>query len=317
MQTYVIRRLLQGVPVLFVVSLIVFGLMQLVPGDPVLTKFGAQPGVTAEMIEEMRRQWGLDRPAHVQYLVWLGNILRGDLGLSFTYVHYPVSDLILQKLPATLELTVASLFVALIVAIPAGILSAVKPNSWMDYFVSLFVTMGMAIPGFWLGIMLILVFAVQLKWLPASGYVPINENPSQNLKHLILPAVTLSILLMAPVMRFMRSSMLEVIREDYVRTARAKGLAEIAVIRSHVLKNALIPTITVVGLQFAGLLGGVVVIEWVFAWPGIGWLAVQAIFQRDYTVVQSTVLLVATSFVLINLIVDVLYAVVDPRIHYE
>jgi peptide/nickel transport system permease protein len=176
--------------------------------------------------------------------------------------------------------------------------------------------MGMAIPGFWLGIMLILIFAVQLKWLPASGYVPLREDPSQNLKHLILPAITLAILLMAPIMRFLRSSMLEVMREDYVRTARAKGLSERTVIYGHVFKNALIPTVTVVGLQFAGLMGGAVIIEWVFAWPGIGWLAIQSIFQRDYTVVQSTVLLVTTAFVLINLIVDILYGVIDPRIRY-
>lgn len=211
-------------------------------------------------------------------------MVRGDLGASF-YGKYPVNKLIAPKLPASAELVVVSLLVALLVAIPTAILAAVYQNSWIDYLVSLFVTLGMAMPGFWLAIMLIIVFALQLKWLPASGYVPLSESIQQNVRrHMIMPAATLTILLMLPIMHFMRASMLEVMREDYIHTARAKGLTEQAVLSAHALKNALIPTVTVVDLQFAGLLGGTVVIEWVFAWPGIGWLALQGIYQRDYTV---------------------------------
>lgn len=316
MQRYIIRRLLQGIPILLIVSVIIFGLMRSIPGDAVDMALGVGPEVTEEMREALRREWGLDRPAHVQYWNWFTRLLRGDLGHSL-YSRYPVNKLFAQKFPATLQLAVVSLLIALLIAIPTAILAAIYPNSLIDYLVSISVTLGMAMPGFWLGIVLMIVFAISLKWLPCSGYVPISEDLQQNVRHMILPATTVAILLAAPIMRFLRASMLEAIQEDYVRTARAKGLTERVVVLGHALKNALIPTITVVGMQFAGLLGGTVAIEWVFAWPGIGWLAMQGIRQRDYAVVQATVLLVAAAFVFINIAVDVIYVVIDPRIRYD
>jgi len=253
---------------------------------------------------------------YVQYLQWITKALRGDLGVSM-WNQEPVTKIILQRLPATIELALVSMLMALAVAIPGGIISGVRPNSLLDRVVTVFVTMGMSMPGFWLGIMLMLLFAVRLKWLPPVGYVPINQEPVRNLRYLVLPATTLAIVIAAPMMRFLRSSLLEVARMDYITTARAKGLSERIVIVRHALKNALIPFITVVGLELAGLLAGVVVIEWVFGWPGMGWLIVDTINRRNYSLLQSSVLLVALVFLFMNLIVDILYAFLDPRIRYE
>ncbi len=315
MRRYVLRRLAHAIPVLFFVSLIVFLVLHLSPGDPAVQMYGAQPGVTREMIEAARREMGLDQPLAQQYVLWLGNLLRGNMGWSYVN-HLPVATMIGQKLPASLELAFASLTLAVIVAIPGGIVSAVRRGSRVDALLRAFIACGIACPGFWLGIMMVLVFAVWLGLVPPSGYVPIQQDPVQNLRFLILPASTMAILLAAPIMRFLRSSMLDVLGEDYIRTARAKGLVNRLVIVRHALKNALIPTITVLGLQFAGLIGGAVMVEWVFGWPGIGWLAINAVFARDYMVVQSTLMIVAATFVLVNLLVDILYAAIDPRIRY-
>jgi peptide/nickel transport system permease protein len=317
MQRYIVRRILQGVPILILVSVALFTLMRLLPGDPAQMMLGTEPGADAELLERVRRQLGLDKPIFVQYFYWLGNALQGNMGRSFFLANKPVSELIVQKAPATIELTVVALIIAIVVAVPAGIIAATKEGSWFDYGVSLFVSMGMAIPPFWLGITLILIFAARLKWLPASGHVPFMEDPLNNLKLLAMPAMTLSILLMAPIMRFLRSSLLEAMKEDYIYTARAKGLSASAVLFRHALKNALVPTITVIGLQFANLLSGAVIIEWVFGWPGLGWLTVQGMMQRDYPVVQGTVLVASFTFVFVNLLVDILYAVIDPRIRYD
>jgi peptide/nickel transport system permease protein len=314
---YLIRRLLQGIPVLLVVSLLVFLVLNLLPGDPVMARQGAFMDANyTQLMATLKHQMGLDRPIPERYAIWVWHALQGDFGVSYI-TQNSVAGLIAQKLPATLELTVLSLVVALLVALPTGIIAALRPNSWLDLAVTGFVTMGLAIPGFWLGMMLMIFFAVRMGWLPAVGYVPFTENLADNLRHVVMPAVTLAIILAAPVMRFLRSSLLEVLGQEYITTARSKGLAQAVVISRHALRNALIPTITVIGLQFANLLSGVVIIEWLFAWPGMGWLTVDAVQNRDYSVVQASVILMATGFVLVNLVVDVLYAVFDPRIRYS
>ena len=316
MRGYIVRRLVQGVPVLFVVSLIVFVSLNLLPGDPILARQGATVGAGyAEIMQELRRQMGLDRPLHERYVLWLTNALRGDLGLSYI-TQQPVAGLIAQKLPATIQLTVLAFAVALLLAIPAAILAATHQNSWIDWAVTGFVTIGLATPGFWLGIMLMMLFALRLGWVPPVGYEPLLKDPAANLRHVVLPALTLGLIIAAPIMRFLRSSLLEVIRQEYVTVAHAKGLGPSAVLRRHVLKNAAISALTLVGLQFGNLIGGAVIIEWIFAWPGMGWLTVDAVFQRDYSVVQATVTLIAIAFVLLNLLIDVLYAALDPRIRY-
>jgi peptide/nickel transport system permease protein len=312
---FMLQRVVQSFPVLILVSMMVFAALHIVPGDPILASKGQTTTLTAEDLDRLRHAAGLDRPLYRQYLNWTTGVLRGDLGISYNN-QLPVAELVKLRFPATLELAVLALAIALLLAVPVGILAAVKPNSFVDYLSTGFVTIGMALPGFWLGILMILLFSVRLEWLPAVGYVPFREDPVRNLKHAAMPAATLGFLLAAPTMRFLRSSMLDVIRQDYVQTARAKGLAERIVITSHAMKNALIPTITIVGLQLGHLLGGAVVIEWVYGWPGLGQLTVDSIKMRDYSVVQATVFLFAAGFVLINLIVDLLYGVLDPRIRY-
>jgi len=302
--------------VLFFVSVIVFLVLHLSPGDPAVQMYGAQPGVTKDMIEAARREMGLDKPWVEQYLFWVTNLLRGDMGKSYVN-HLPVSTVLGQKLPASIELAIASLLLAVFVAVPGGIISAVKHGSRIESFLTAFITLGIAIPSFWLGIIMVLIFAVTLGLFPPSGHVPIEQDLGNNLRFLALPAVTMAILLATPIMRFLRSSMLDILSEDYVRTAHAKGLTNRMVVVRHALKNALIPTVTVLGLQFAGLVGSAVMVEWVFGWPGIGWLAINAIFQRDYILVQSTLVVVAAMFVWVNLVVDLLYAAIDPRIRYD
>lgn len=316
MHTYIARRILQSFVVLFLVSTIVFAAIHLVPGDPVMALLGSQANVPPELIEVLRQKWGVDRPVHEQYLTWIAGVLRGDLGVSF-YNQVPVSQLIARKLPATIELATASLALSLLVGVSGGIIAALNENSMIDYVVTAFVTLAMSLPGFWVAIMLIYLVSVNLRWLPPGGYVPLVEDPLENLKLLILPAGTLGILISAPIMRFLRSSLLEELRQDYMRTARSKGLTERVVIYRHALRNAMIPTVTMIGLQLSFLLGGVVIIEYVFEWPGIGWQLVGAIFYRDYFVLQATVLVVAVFVVLVNLAVDLTYAALDPRIRYE
>jgi peptide/nickel transport system permease protein len=312
MQTFVLRRVIRSVPVLVIVSMLVFGALHILPGDPFLASQGTQVTLTAEDLAKLRAEVGLDQPFYVQYMRWVAAGVRGDLGISY-YNQRHVTELIALRLPATLELTFLSLVLALVVAVPAGIFAAVRRGS-VDYVVTSIGTVGMSLPGFWLGIMMILLFSVQLGWFPAVGFEPFLQNPLENLKHVVLPASTLGFILVAPTMRILRSSTLDVIRQDYVQTARAKGLPEWMVISRHVLKAALIPTLTIVGLQLGYLLGGSVIIEWVFGWPGLGQLTVESIKLRDYAVVQSTVMLFAMGFLLINLIVDVLYGVLDPRV---
>lgn len=307
---YFLRRLCSMFFILLCVSMITFSLMHFVPGDPaeIITerKFGEE--ATAQTVERVREEMGLDRPVFSQYFYWLTGILRGDFGDSFC-TGRPVLQEIMSRLPATAVLALAAMLVSLVIAIPVGIVSAVRQYSWIDSSSMVGAMLGVSMPNFWLGLLLILVFSVYYKWFPVYGY--------ESLKHLVLPAITLGTGIAAVTARLTRSSMLEVLKQDYIRTARAKGLLERIVINKHALKNALIPVVTVVGLQFGSLLEGAVVTEVVFAWPGMGRLLVDSIFARDFPVIQGCVFVIAVIYVLVNLLVDLSYAWLDPKIRYE
>lgn len=313
MLSFILRRVLLAIPVCFGISVVVFLLIHLVPGDPARVMLGLQADDAT--VARIREELGLNRPLPVQYVDWVAHVLRGDLGRSYL-TDEPVLSAVMGRLPATLTLALAAFVVSLLIAAPVGIISGTRPYTKADYGAMFFSQLGVAIPEFWLGIMLILVFSLYLRWLPPSGYTPIGQDPVGWLQHLILPAVTVGVVNGAVITRFLRSSMMEVMHQDFVRTARAKGVGERRVIMLHALKNALIPTVTVVGLQFAFMLGGVVVVEVIFAWPGVGRLALDAIARRDYPMVQGAVLAVALTFVVINLVVDIAYAALDPRIKF-
>lgn len=314
MVVYALRRLVQTLPVLFLSSILVFGLVRFIPGDPAILIAG--PDALPEQIVAVRARLGLDKPIYVQYAIWLGQVVRGDLGVSILN-GYPVFDLITRKFLATLQLTAGGLLVALCVSLPLGILSAVRRGGWFERLTSLVVALGQAIPTFWLGILLVLVFSLQLKWLPPSGQVAFSQKPGLALRLMILPSLTLGFYSATVLTRFLKSSMLEVMEMDYVRTARAKGLADTGILTRHVLKNALIPVVTILGLQLGAFLGGAVVTESIFDWPGLGRLMLQAIGTRDYPVLQGTVLFVVTAFVCVTLITDLTYGFLDPRIRYQ
>ncbi|MFN3621994.1 MAG: ABC transporter permease [Nitrososphaerales archaeon] len=308
MLAYVIKRVALVIPVFLGVSIIVFVIMVNTPGDPVLVRIGVDPNVTPEKIEAARRELGLDQPIYVQYFKFLTRLLQGDLGNNIR-TGRPVAQDILEAFPRTLILAVTSIILAIAIGIPAGILSAKRQYSVFDNVASVGSLLAASMPNFWLALVLILVFSYWLKLTPISGY--------GTLMHLILPTIALGAALAGTVTRFTRSNMLEVIRQDFIRTAKAKGLKENIVTFRHALKNALIPVVTVIGLQFGSLLAGAFFVEVVFAYPGIGRLAVQAILQKNYTVVQGAILVVSISFVLINLLIDIIYAYIDPRIQYE
>ncbi|WFE40294.1 ABC transporter permease [Micromonospora sp. WMMD998] len=311
MTRFVLRRLLQSAVVLLGVTLVVFLLLQLVPGDPVRVALGTR--FDPQTYEALRSRAGLDQPLPVQYVSYLGHALTGDLGVSFR-TGQPVSRIVLGRLPATLSLAVTAVVFALLVAFPLGIVAAVRSGSVVDHAARVFSQFGVSVPDFWMGIMGIILFAGVLGWLPPSGYVAFTEDPGRWASHVALPAVTVGLVTASILTRFIRSSVLEVLSADYVRTAEAKGLRNRVVILRHVLRNALIPVVTVVAVQLASLLGGVIVIEVLFAWPGIGRLTFDAVQARDYPVLQGAVLLVAALFLLVNLLVDILYARLDPRI---
>lgn len=311
MLMFILRRLLSAIPTLILVSLFVFTLQKLLPGDPVLAMAGEErdPAV----MEYLRDKYRLNDPIPVQYLNWVGNVLTGDFGTSLR-TEQPVTTLLASKLPVTLELAVLALLIALLIGIPTGIISAVRKGTVVDYGANVIALSGISIPHFWLWILLIMVFAVKLQWLPASGFVPVGEDFGQNLKTLILPAFVLGAGLSGILMRHTRSAMLEVLRTDYVRTARAKGLRPRTVILKHALRNALMPIVTLTTLLFGELLGGAVLTEQVFSIPGFGKMIVDAVFNRDYAVVQGVVLCIATGFLLLNLLADVLYRMINPRL---
>lgn len=315
MRRYIFQRLLLLIPLLLAISVLTFFLIHLAPGDPIATQFGMNlKQLEPERIEAIREELGLNDPLPVQYLRYLVNLLHGDLGRSLT-THAPVSEEILARLPATVQLTVASMLIVLLVAVPLGILSAVKRGSLVDNLCMGGALLGVSMPSFWFGIMLMLLFSLKLGLLPSTGRG--DGTMVGALKALIMPAVTLGTGMMGLVARLTRSSMLEVLGQDYMRTATAKGLASRVVLIRHGLRNALIPVVTVVGVQFASLLGGAVITETIFAWPGIGRLAVTAISRRDYPVIMGTVLVFSVTFVLANLVVDILYTFIDPRIRYD
>lgn len=311
MLSFLPRRLLQLIPTLFLVSVLIFGLQQLLPGDPALVMAGEEKDPA--VIEQIRQRYRLDQPLPMQYLYWIGGVLRGDLGESMR-LGLPVSQLIAEKLPVTLQLATMAMTFALLIGIPAGVLSAVKKGTAWDVGANVFALWGLSTPNFWLGIMLIFLFSVQLGWLPASGYVSPFEDLGQSLAATVMPAFVLGNAIAAVLMRHMRSAMLQAMGADYVRTARAKGLRERAVVLRHALRNALTPVITLGALEFGTLLSGAVLTEQVFSIPGFGKLIVDAVFNRDYAVVQGVVLVTATVYILLNLLADVLYVMVNPRL---
>lgn len=326
MIAYIIRRLLLFIPTMLGIIVIVFGLLQLIPGDPAVAFLGQD--ATPEMIENMRRNLGTDQPIIVQLGKYLERLVQGDLGQSILQKR-PVTKIVFEHLPATIELAFVSLLISALIGIPLGIIAAVKRGSLIDLFSMLFAQIGVSMPVFWLGILLMLWFAVQLDWLPSIGRgEPLISSIGElfqgrphvlidSLSHLILPAITLGLSGAAIISRLQRSSMLEVLNEDYVRTAKSKGLANWRVTIRHAFRNSLLPVISVLGLQFGFFLGGAVLTEYIFGWPGIGQLTIQAISQRDYPVVQGTVLIIAFLFSLINLLVDLLYIGVDPRVRHD
>jgi peptide/nickel transport system permease protein len=315
MKKYVLRRLIISIPVLFLVSGMIFSLIHLIPGDPIDYLF-ADETLTPEIRDQYERDLGLDRPLVIQYATWLGKVFRGDLGMSIQ-MGRPILDLIWERVPATLLLALAAILVSVLIAIPVGIIAAVKRHTSYDYLFMTSALVGISIPHFWLGILLILFFSVFLDVLPSSGYRPLLSDPMGSLEHLVLPSITLGTGMAAIVARMTRSEMLEEIGKEYVRTARAKGMPEGRVIFRHILKNALVPTITILGIQFGRLMGGMVVVEHVFAWPGLGSLVVDAVYSRDYPMVQALVLTFAVIAVSVNMAVDILYKYVNPRITLE
>lgn len=311
MQTYIIRRLLQLLPTLLTASILIFLIITLAPGDPAAMRLGLE--ATPEQIEQERARLGLSYPLPVRYMIWLGDVFTLNLGNSL-YTNRPVTQLIAEAFPKTVQLSLTALALSLLIGLPLGIGAALQRDRWPDSVITGFSALGLAIPSFWLGILLILLLSVQLRWLPPSGAGPATLGFPANYRYLIMPVITIAISNLAVFSRFMRSALIDVMAEDFVRTARAKGLRERAVIVSHALKNALIPLVTIVGIQFGTLLGGAVVTESVFAYPGIGRLIVTAILNRDYPVVQATLMLVVLIFLLANTVVDLLYGYLDPRV---
>jgi peptide/nickel transport system permease protein len=314
MMSYILRRLLGVIPVLVLVAIAAFLLIHLVPGDPAMVMLGSD--ASPQQIQTLRAQLGLDRSLPEQFIVWLRHVLRGNLGDSF-FLGRPVTQALMERLPATLQLAVLSLLFSLLIGVPAGLVAAVRQNTAWDQLVMATAMGGISIPSFWLGLAMILVFSVQLGWLPSGGYTPLWEDVWQGLRTLTLPAISLGAMQAALIARMTRSSMLEVLRQDYVRTARSRGLGHWLVILKHALKNAMIPVVTTIGTAFGVLLGGAVVVEIVFTFPGLGRLVVLAVQRRDYPLVQGALLLTSVIYVAVNLAVDLLYCVCDPRIKYE
>ena len=315
MTQYIVRRLLATIPVILIVTFIVFVLMFLAPGDPIflLADVEQTQGMTEEQLDVLRHELGLDRPLIVQYGDWLFDALRGDLGTSIRGGRQVV-DMLKSAFTVSMELTLLAMAFALIIAIPVGVYAALRPNSLGDLFGTTLAIGGISAPNFWVALLLIYFFAVKLGWLPSNGFTRFSEDAGENLRKMVLPVITLGIALMASVMRMTRSGMLEVMHQDYIRTARAKGAKERRVIFAHAFRNAMLPVLTIIGLQFGALLGGAVVIEQIFSLPGMGRLGLDAIFIRDFPVVQGVVLVITLSYLFVNLLVDLLYGILDPRI---
>ena len=315
MTRYIARRLAQAIPTFLGITVIAFAIIRLAPGDP-LAVFEDARGTTAEQMAELRKAYGFDRPLPVQYVEWLGRAVRLDFGRSFQ-THLPVRDVILERIPATLQLTVTAILIGLGLGVPAGMWAAINRTKWPDQLVRVFAVTGDSVPHFYLGLLAILFFSVNLRWLPAGGIVTLGAEPSDvidRLKHLLLPSLVLATGFLAIFARFMRTEVLEVLNQDYIRTARAKGLRELIVLYRHALRNALLPIITVLGGSLPTLLAGAATTEFVFSWPGMGRLAVDAAYARDYPVVMGLVLVAAALIIVGNILSDILYGVADPRI---
>ncbi|QRG65204.1 nickel ABC transporter permease [Brevibacillus choshinensis] len=314
MATFIAKRVFSMIPVLLVVSVVVFLLVHLVPGDPAAVMLGSE--ATPQQLAELQEELGLNKPLQEQFFNWFVHMLSGDLGNSLVS-NKEVTTLIIERLPATMALILYALLISVVIAIPLGIISAVRHNTRWDYTAMLIALIGVSIPNFWAGLLLIMAFSLHLGWFPSTGYVEITKNIWSHFEHLALPAFALGFLQAGIVTRMTRSSMLEVLKQDYIRTIRAKGGTEKVVILKHALKNSMIPIITIIGINFGLLLGGTVVVETIFSIPGIGQLLVQSVFNRDYPVIQGVILCVAVIYVLISLVVDLLYAYFDPKIDYN
>lgn len=316
MWSYFARRLFQGVLVLFLVSFVVFSLVRLLPGDAILMQLDQAAAPTPENLAKARQELGLDRPFLEQYRVWISGVLRGDLGNSLTS-RRPVLHELLKRINLTSHLAIMSLLIALLIALPVGVIAAVRQDTFVDYCGRLFAILGLSLPDFWLATVTITFLAIWFRWMPPIGFAPIWAEPTRNVSQLLLPALIIGARLAAVSMRMTRSSLLEVLRQDYIRTAWAKGLRERVVITKHAFKNAFIPVITIIGQQFSVLLGGTVIVEFIFLQPGVGSLMLDAVVLRDYTLIQGAVLFFAAVTVVMNLLVDLSYAWLDPRIRYS
>ncbi len=316
MRQYTIKRIGLFIPTVLLVTVIVFVVMRLIPGDPALAILSADDAVyTQEELAQLRAELGTDRPIPIQYFEWIGGILQGDFGTSYWWGG-PVMERLGQRIPVTIELAILGILLAVVCAVPLGVISAIKPDSPLDYLSRVFTLVGISIPTFFSGILLTLVLIRAFGWLPPLGYEDIWEDPWTNIKQLMLPALALGFYDMAFIARVTRSSMMEILREDYMRTARAKGLREIMVLSRHGLKNAVLPVLTISGWQFGRLFGGTVIIEKIFLIPGVGQLLIDSIYQRDFPTIQAVIVIVALSIVVVNLLVDLLYGWLDPRIRY-
>ena len=313
MVKYILKRFLLLIPTLIVVGVLVFLLMHLTPGDPAVIMLGAE--ATEENLVSLRRELGLDKPLPVQFVIWISGIMRADFGVSI-HSKRPVFQSIKERFPVTITLTSLALIFSLVIALPSGILAAVYHNTRKDYLFMVAAILGVSIPGFWLGLMALLIFSVNLGWIDSTGFVPIWDDFWEGMRYMIFPSITLGLYMAAVVARMIRSSMLDVLSMEYITHARAKGLSELKVIVKHALKNAFAPTLTIIGIQYGTLLGGAVVTEMVFGLPGLGRYIVQSIYNRDYPVVQGCILFIAFIYVFVNLVVDILYAYFDPRIKY-
>ena len=317
MRQYAIKRIALIIPTVLLVTIIVFTVMRLLPGDPALVILSeGDASFTQEELEDLRRQLGTDRPIVVQYVDWIGGLVQGDLGTSIWRSGQPVTKLVGDRVFRTLELAVLAILIAVVFAVPLGVISAIKPDSLIDYFSRVIALVGISIPTFFAGLLVVLVLSRGFGWLPPLGYEDLWDNPWKNLQQMFLPALALGFYDMAFIARVTRSSMMEIIREDYMRTARAKGLGERIVLVRHGLKNAVLPILTISGWQFGRLFGGTVIIESIFKVPGIGTLLIETVFQRDFPTIQAIIIVIAVSIVIINLLVDLLYGLLDPRIRY-
>ena len=317
MWTYILRRLLQAIPTLLIISLLIFSLLYVTPGDPVDLILGTEDGtVSEEQRAVVEEQWGLDKPFLVRYVNFVVNACKGDLGTSYA-TNQDVFDSVITRMPATLKLAAFSMLLALVVSVPLGILAALKHNSIWDSLATALATVGVSLPKFWFGLVLMIVFSLRLGWLPSTGSAELSEGLGTFLSYIIMPAASLALGMAATQTRMIRSSMLDVLNQDYVRYARSKGLRERVVIWGHALKNAMIPVITVIGGEVGGLLGGAVVTESIFSWPGVGRLMMNSISKRDYPMIQGITLMLCISYLLVNLLIDVVYAWVAPRIRLD